>query len=59
MRNWALEAAKCLLSFFFSSARPCSHLNAVFRLMLDWIDPTVETMLVSNFVFDFTLSFLY
>ena len=48
-----------LSSHFFSSARACSHLNAVFRLLLDWIDPNVETMLVSKFVFGCALSFLY
>jgi len=31
---------------FFESARPCSHLFAVLRLLVDFNDPEVDTMLV-------------
>ena len=33
---------------FFRSSRPCSHFNAVLRLLLDLNDPGVDTMLVSG-----------
>jgi hypothetical protein len=34
------------LTNFFESARPCSHLFAVLRLLVDFNDPEVDTMLV-------------
>jgi len=37
------------LTFFFLSARPCSHLNCVLRLLLDFNDKNVEAMMVSRF----------
>jgi hypothetical protein len=36
------------LAYFFQSARPCSHLFAVLRLLVDFNDPKVDTMLVSR-----------
>ena len=34
------------ISKFFQSARPCSHLFAVLRLLVDFNDPKVDTLLV-------------
>jgi hypothetical protein len=49
MRGSVCAAANTSFFFFhkfFSSARPCSHLFAVLRLLLDFNDPEVDTMLV-------------
>ena len=31
---------------FFSRSRPCSHLFAVLRLLVDFNDPNIDTLLV-------------
>ena len=41
------------VSKFFFSARPCSHLCAVLLLLLDYLDPEVDTMLVRRDAIDF------
>jgi hypothetical protein len=53
--EWNAEERFCdhdreflFLSIFFQSARPCSHLFAVLRLLVDFNDPKVDTMLVSR-----------
>jgi hypothetical protein len=49
MRRSAFATVIASFSFFtkfFQSARPCSHLFAVLRLLVDFNDPKVDTMLV-------------
>jgi hypothetical protein len=51
MRRSAFATAIASFFFFtnfFQSARPCSHLFAVLRLLVDFNDPKVDTMLVSH-----------
>ena len=46
MRGSVFAATITSLFFLFESARPCSHLFAVLRLLADFNDPEVDTMLV-------------
>ena len=38
----------CFDSIFFRRSRPCSHLFAVLRLLVDFNDPKVDTLLVRH-----------
>ena len=36
------------LFLFFCSAQPCSHLNCVFRMLVQWMDEPDETQVVRH-----------
>ena len=42
-----LFCARIFLILEFSRSRPCSHVDALLRKLLEWNDPGVETLLVT------------